>query len=124
MNWLSIALNGFVIGLKRYAEFGGRSGRSEYWFFFIVYFIIYMTLTGFDVATGQSMSWPTTFFTLAMLVPSIAIGVRRLHDIDRSGWWLAITLVPIVGAIVLLFFSAQDSTPGNNRFGAHPRAIG
>lgn len=60
--------------------------------------------------------------TLGLLVPSIAVGVRRLHDTDRSGWWLLIALVPLIGGIIRLVFMVLDGTPGNNRYGPNPKA--
>jgi len=64
-----------------------------------------------------------TLYSLAVLIPSIAVSVRRLHDINRSGWWLLIGLIPIIGAIILLIFAATDSQPGENQYGPNPRAI-
>ena len=64
-----------------------------------------------------------TLYSLAVLIPSIAVSVRRLHDINRSGWWLLIGLIPIIGAIILLIFAAKDSQPGENQYGPNPRAI-
>ncbi len=63
----------------------------------------------------------TSIFNLAVLIPSIAVSVRRLHDIDRTGWWVLIALVPLIGWIVLLVFHVQDSTPGTNRYGPNPK---
>jgi len=64
-----------------------------------------------------------TLYSLAVLIPSIAVSVRRLHDINRRGWWLLIGLIPIIGAIILLIFAAKDSQPGENQYGPNPRAI-
>jgi uncharacterized membrane protein YhaH (DUF805 family) len=64
----------------------------------------------------------STIFSLVVLIPSIAVSVRRLHDIDRTGWWVIIGLVPLIGWIVLLFFHVQDSTPGTNRYGPNPKS--
>lgn len=61
------------------------------------------------------------FYSLAVLIPGIAVSVRRLHDTDRSGWWLLIAFVPLLGAIVLLVFMVQDSVPGQNQYGANPK---
>jgi len=62
-------------------------------------------------------------FTLAMLIPSIAVTVRRLHDTDRSGWWILIGLIPLIGGIILIVFAAQDSKPGENQYGSNPKAV-
>jgi uncharacterized membrane protein YhaH (DUF805 family) len=63
-------------------------------------------------------------YGLAIIIPSIAVSVRRLHDIDRTGWWVLISLVPVIGTIVLLVFAVLDGTPGENRFGPNPKASG
>ncbi len=65
----------------------------------------------------------STIFSLAILIPSISVSVRRLHDIDRTGWWVLISLVPLVGWIVLLVFHVQDSTLGPNKYGPNPKSV-
>ena len=119
-------MNYFIQALHRYAEFGGRSGRKEYWHFFLWYFVIYTVLELVDQAMSGSvvMGWSVAVFTLALLVPSMAVGVRRLHDTDRSGWWLLITLVPILGVIVLIVFSSQNGDAGDNQYGSRPVEAG
>ncbi len=74
---------------------------------------------GLDGSTGTGVVGGLV--SLALLLPSLGVSVRRLHDTDRSGWWLLILLVPLIGVIVLLVFSVSDSTPGSNRFGASPK---
>nr|WP_246252396.1 DUF805 domain-containing protein [Sulfitobacter algicola] len=105
--------------LSKYVDFSGRARRSEYWFFYLFTFLVGIVGAIIDGVLG------TGFFnliaTLAFLLPSIAAGVRRLHDTDRSGWWFLIILVPIVGAIVLLVFFVMDGTKGENRFGPDPK---
>jgi len=119
-------MNWFMTALKGYAVFSGRSRRSEYWYFTLFYLIFYAVcaiadgLTGsYDRAAGIGLF--TGVLTLALLIPSLAVSVRRLHDTGRSGWWLLIALIPLVGAIILLVFLAQDSAAGANRFGANPK---
>ena len=119
-------MNWFLAVLKKYAVFSGRAQRAEYWYFVLFYLLISIALAVIDGITGSfdaeaGMGLLGGIFVLAMLIPSLAVSVRRLHDTDRSGWWLLITLVPIVGAIVLLIFTVQDSTPGQNRFGPNPK---
>jgi uncharacterized membrane protein YhaH (DUF805 family) len=75
-----------------------------------------------DAATG--LGFLAIIYTLAVLIPALSVSVRRLHDTSRSGWWLLIGLVPLIGAIVVLVFTVQDSTPGGNDFGANPKDIG
>jgi uncharacterized membrane protein YhaH (DUF805 family) len=107
--------------LKKYAQFSGRARRTEYWMFFVVSLIISAFLAFIDgrAGTGGIIG---IVYSLAVLVPSLAVTVRRLHDTDRSGWWLLIFLVPVIGAIVLLVFAIVDGTPGDNRFGPSPKA--
>lgn len=112
---------------NRYATFTGRARRAEYWYFFLVYFLIYVGLGFVDFVVGV-FSWGrgvgllSGLFSLAMLVPSLAVAVRRLHDIDRSGWWLLIGLIPFIGGLVLFVFMCLKGTSGDNRFGPNPLA--
>ena len=116
----------FVEALKKYAVFSGRSRRKEYWFFVLFVVIISIVLSIIDSLVGTDRSTGVglfgTIFSLAILIPSIAVTVRRLHDIDRTGWWVLISLVPLIGWIVLLVFTVQDSTPGTNRYGPNPKS--
>jgi uncharacterized membrane protein YhaH (DUF805 family) len=117
----------FVEALKKYAVFSGRSRRKEYWYYVLFVVIISIVLTIIDGLIGTSNSSTgggllSGIFGLATLVPSIAVSVRRLHDIDRTGWWVLIGLVPLIGWIVLLVFHVQDSTPGTNRYGPNPKS--
>ena len=116
----------FIEALKKYAVFGGRSRRGEYWFFTLFSLIITVVLSIIDRVTGTfdssaGMGLLSGIFSLAILIPSIAVSVRRLHDIDRTGWWFLLWLVPVIGVIVLLIFAVQDGTPGGNRFGPNPK---
>lgn len=113
--------------LKKYADFSGRAPRAEYWWFYLLVIIGYVVATIIDSLVGLGrMVGPygaiTMLFGLAMLVPSIAVGVRRLHDLGKSGWWLLIALIPFIGAIVLIVFFVQAGTPGDNEYGADPYA--
>lgn len=116
-------MNWYLDVLKKYAVFTGRARRKEYWFFFLISVIISIILSVIDGSFGSNggMGVLSTLYSLAVLIPGIAVSVRRLHDINRSGWWLLIALVPILGAIVLLVFMVQDSTPGENQFGPNPK---
>ena len=116
----------FPSALKKYATFGGRAQRSEYWYFFLFYLLIFIALAIADSLLGsfnksQGYGLLSGLFCLAMAIPSLAVGVRRLHDIGRSGWWLLISLVPFIGAIVLLLYSVRDSEPGENVYGPNPK---
>ena len=111
--------------LRQYATFGGRARRSEYWWFALFTAALGLLCAALDVALFGS-SWTQTgplslVSTLALLIPSLAVAWRRLHDTDRSGAWNLIALVPLIGWIVLLVFTVSDSTAGTNRFGPSPK---
>ena len=105
---------------NKYAEFNGRARRSEYW-----YFVLFNALISFAVGLVAGLiglQWLTYIYSLALLVPSIAIGVRRLHDIGKSGWWLLISFVPLIGAIWLIILMVKEGDHGNNAYGPDPKA--
>jgi uncharacterized membrane protein YhaH (DUF805 family) len=104
---------------NQYVGFSGRARRSEYWFFALFCFLAYVAATVLDAALGVRVLSVLT--SLGLLLPSLAVGVRRLHDTDRTGWWLLIGLVPFAGAIVLLVFACLDSQPFPNRYGPSPK---
>jgi len=115
--------------LKKYADFSGRAPRAEYWWFYLLMIIGYVIATIIDSTLGLTGSVGPygivmAVFALAMLIPSIAAGIRRLHDTDRSGWWLLIGLIPLVGAIVLIVFFVTQGTQGPNKYGDDPYAGG
>lgn len=110
----------FLSALKKYADFSGRARRKEYWMFILFYFIIYITLAIVDSLIGTMFL--ALIFVLAMLVPSISIAARRLHDTGRTGWWQLIGLIPLIGAIVLIVFLVQDSHE-ENQYGPNPKLI-
>jgi len=116
---------------KRYADFQGRASRSEYWLFTLFIFLVALgvglidnVLTGITGSATASMPVMVLFglFYLGSLIPSIAVGFRRLHDTNRSAWWLLIAFLPIIGSIVLIVFYCLPGTPGPNRFGPAPGA--
>ncbi|MDD4871384.1 MAG: DUF805 domain-containing protein [Kiritimatiellae bacterium] len=113
-------MNWYLEVLKKYAVFGGRARRTEYWMFVLFNMIIGFVL-GFVEGLIGGPGVIGMIYCLAVLIPGIAVSVRRLHDTNRSGWWLLIALVPLVGVIVLLVFMATDSTPGDNQFGPNPK---
>lgn len=109
----------FLDAVKRYADFTGRATRTQYWMYVLFYFIGYVVLAVVDsVLTGGLL---TLIYSLGLFLPSLAVTARRLHDTNRSGWWQLITLVPLVGLIVLIVFTVQDST-GDNQHGPNPKA--
>lgn len=129
------AKNWYIAVLKKYAVFSGRARRKEYWMFVLVNFIIGFVLDFIEALfmPGSSrMSLPGvgsigapwiiySLYNLAVLLPSIGVAIRRLHDTNRSGWWLLIELVPLVGAIGLIVWTVRDSQPGDNKYGANPK---
>ncbi|MEX6426285.1 DUF805 domain-containing protein [Providencia manganoxydans] len=126
MNWyLKVIKN-------NYANFNGRARRKEYWMFnlinFIILFVLYLTVgLSTNSYTGEASGLGITALTLmfiyyvAVFIPSLAVTVRRLHDIDKSGWWYLISFIPF-GVLVILVFTCLDGTPSNNRFGSDPKA--
>lgn len=119
-------MNWYLEVLKKYAVFNGRARRSEYWYFMLFSSIIGIVLAVIDGVTGSyspevGLGLLGGIYTLAVFIPSLAVLVRRLHDTQRSGWWLLIVLIPLIGAIVLLVFMVQDSKPGQNQYGANPK---
>ncbi|MFD3262254.1 DUF805 domain-containing protein [Paenibacillus lentus] len=106
--------------LKNYVGFEGRARRTEYWMFVLFNFIASFVL-GFIGGFIGLDSILAYIYSLAVLLPSLAVGARRLHDTGRSGWMLLLALIPLVGAIILLVFLCQDSQPGDNKYGSNPK---
>ena len=127
MDWM-------LMPLKRYAEFSGRSQRMEYWMFVlfqVIVIVAFMVLTGILAAifgsedgelgvVGGLMTIIMFVFIIGLIVPTIAVTVRRLHDQDKSGWWYLLNFVPF-GGIVLFVFMCLDGTPGPNQYGPDPK---
>lgn len=114
-----------TLPLKKYADFTGRARRKEYWMFTLLVIAASVVIGMVEGILGLSgtlaMYGPLSLlFMLAILIPSIAVGVRRLHDTNRSGWWMLIGLIPIVGSIVLLVFFVLEGTRGPNAYGPDP----
>jgi uncharacterized membrane protein YhaH (DUF805 family) len=110
----------FIGALKKYADFSGRARRTEFWMFMLFYTIFYLVLALVGSLLGTELL--ALLFSLALLVPSLSIGARRLHDTGRSGWWQLIYIVPIIGFIVLIVFFVQDSHDENS-YGDSPKAV-
>ncbi|MCL5016511.1 MAG: DUF805 domain-containing protein [Patescibacteria group bacterium] len=112
---------------KKYALFSGRARRAEYWYFALFNIIAYIALWIIDALISNASAqgnfyFLTLFYDLAVILPSFAVGSRRLHDTGRSAWWLLIGLVPIAGAIVLIIFFLGDSQSGSNQYGPNPKS--
>ncbi|MYH57476.1 MAG: DUF805 domain-containing protein [Boseongicola sp. SB0675_bin_26] len=107
---------------RKYADFSGRATRPEWWYFFLFCILVQLAL-GFAEGLFRDLSNPhddailPVLFYLAILLPSLAVGARRLHDIDRSGWWQLVWVVPVLGWILLLYWYVKPGTKSENRFG-------
>ncbi len=115
---------------KNYANFNGRARRKEYWGTMLVYMIVAVILSMLMNITFWISEYLSYFFVLvasifylATIVPIIALTVRRLHDVDKSGWWYFISLVPLIGGIWLLILLCTEGTRGENQFGADPKML-
>lgn len=100
---------------SNYVTFTGRARRSEFWWFALFNFLATIVAAMIDGVLGLHLLQP--IYGLAVLLPSLAVAVRRLHDIGRSGWWILICLIPLVGAIVLIVWNIKEGTPGSNQYG-------
>ncbi len=124
-------MNWYLKVLKQYADFNGRARRKEYWMFVLfnmLIFIVLATIMGIGAAAGSSVIATIGAilyygYALAILIPSLAVCVRRLHDIGKSGWFYFIGLIPLVGGIILLVWFCQDSQIGENEYGPNPKEI-
>lgn len=112
--------------LKKYAQFGGRSRRKEYWLFVLFNMIFSIALTFIDAFIGTlnlelGLGLLSSTYGLAVFIPSIAVGFRRLHDTGRSAWWFLLFLIPLIGWLVILFYLVQDSQEEENQYGVSPK---
>lgn len=116
----------FIHVMKNTFNFSGRARRKEYWMFALMTFVISFVLTMIDIFAGLEFAPEvgvlSTIFGLIILIPSLSVTVRRLHDTGRSGAWILIGLIPLIGWIVMLVFMVLDSQPETNRFGPNPKA--
>lgn len=113
--------------LNKYATFEGRARRKEFWQFAVFVFLVQLVLGVIDrmigtFSIGAEFGLLGGVFSLFVLIPSIAVTVRRLHDIGRTGWWFFLYLIPLIGAIVMLIFMILDSQPETNQYGPSPKA--
>ncbi len=118
--------------LSQFATFTGRASRSDYWWWVLAYvlalfaiglvdtFVIAPSL-GFNITDENAGQPLSMLFVLAMFLPNLAVSVRRLHDLNKSGWWLLLGLLPVVGVLVLLYWIIQRGTEGSNDFGSDPQ---
>jgi uncharacterized membrane protein YhaH (DUF805 family) len=119
----------YIAVLKKYAVFSGRARRKEYWMFVLFNLIFLAVATALDTVLktnfeGLPYGWIYTVYALAILIPGLAVVIRRLHDIGKSGWWYLIALVPLIGGIWLLVLLVKDSQSGDNQYGPNPKGVG
>lgn len=116
-------MNYYLSALKKYAVFSGRSQRAEYWYFVLFHFIIIIVLGIISAVVGDSSGILGILYFLAVLIPALAVAVRRLHDVGKSGWMLLITLIPLIGTIWFFVLMVTDSNPGENKYGPNPKGM-
>ncbi|USD51642.1 DUF805 domain-containing protein [Vibrio sp. SCSIO 43153] len=112
--------------ILNYTNFNGRARRQEYWYFTLVNVLVNLVMGIIDRVIGSVMQMDNfgffgVIYALFIMIPSIAVTVRRLHDSGRTGWWALIAFVPVIGILVLLYFLIQDSEEGSNQYGANPK---
>lgn len=125
-------MNHYINVLKKYATFSGRATRSEYWYFVLIYSITYTILMGIDFAigtfskqlmeNGSFLGFLSTAYSLVLFLPSLAVTIRRLHDINKSAWWILLIFVPIIGFILLLIYLCTNSKE-DNKYGVNPKSL-
>lgn len=115
-------MNHYLEAWRKYAQFSGRSSRSEYWYF-VLFNALASAASGLADAILGSTGVIIVLYAFASLIPSFAIFFRRLHDTGRSGWWWLIGIVPVIGGITLFIFMVLDSQPGDNRYGPNPKGV-
>lgn len=119
-------MNWYLKVLKQYADFSGRARRKEYWMFVLfnmIFAIVAMILDNVLGIAMEGIGYGPLYglYVLAMLIPGLAVAVRRLHDVGKSGWMILIALIPLIGAIWLLVLMVTDSNPGENQYGQNPK---
>jgi len=118
-------VNFFIDAIKNYATFKGRATRQQYWMFYLFYIIFYIILAVLENSLGLTIGDKgdfgegilTLIYSLGLLIPSLAILARRLHDIGRSGWWILLILIPLIGGLVIFIFTVLDSQRQANEYG-------
>ena len=121
-------MNWYLKCLKQYADFSGRARRKEYWMFTlfnIIFAIVAMIIDNVVGTASPELGYGVFYglYALAVFIPGLAVAVRRLHDVGKSGWMILIALIPLIGAIWLLVLMVTDSNPGENQYGQNPKEI-
>ena len=109
---------------SQYVGFKGRARRSEYWYFALFQLIVAVVLSVLaNLTSSMIFSGLSGLFSLACLLPGLAVAIRRLHDINKSGWFVLIGLIPVIGTILLIVWFCKDSDPGENQYGPNPKGM-
>ena len=120
-------MNWYIKVIKQYADFKGRARRREYWMFALFNIIVIMALLlvagmiGSATDSVELVSIPIMIYYVAIILPSIAVAVRRLHDINKSGWYYLVSLIPLIGGIWLLVLLCTEGDRGDNQYGSNPK---
>lgn len=119
-------MNWYLMALKKGLTFRGRSRRKEFWYFVLISLLVSIALSFIDGMLGwydlqAGIGILSGIYSLLIILPNIALSVRRLHDTNRSGWWILLVLIPIIGFLVLLYFCVKNGTSGQNDFGYDPK---
>jgi uncharacterized membrane protein YhaH (DUF805 family) len=110
----------YIKVIQNYVGFSGRARRKEYWMF-VVFNVIISVILSLLQSLIHIQPFLTSLYSLAVLLPSLAVSIRRLHDTGRTGWWVLIALIPIIGSIILIVFMCLDSQEGDNQYGPNPK---
>lgn len=121
-------MNWYLEALKKFTEFNGRASRQEYWYFVLFNILISIGLGLVDRITGSfdplsGVGLLGGIYGLIILLPGLAVSVRRLHDTNRSGWWVLLPFIPILGGLIFLYFLVLDSSPDRNNYGESPKGF-
>jgi len=121
-------MNWYLNVLRKYKEFEGRAGRSEFWYAYLINVITLFVLGLVDWWLGlfseeMQMGLLSTMYALAVFLPMLAVKIRRLHDTDHSGWWVFVVLVPVIGWIILLIWLVTEGTEGENQYGEDQQEV-
>ena len=112
-------MNYYIYCWQHFLDWQGRARRSEFWYFALYNFIVGVVLGIFGWVVGTQIF--SDIYGIAVLIPGICVGIRRMHDIGKSGWWILITLIPLIGWIWYIILCCQDSQPGTNQWGSNPK---
>ncbi len=113
----------YIRAFQKYGQFSGRATRSEYWWFYLITFAVSILASILDTIFNIPLGLISVIYFFVSLIPTISIQIRRLHDVDKSGWYILLNFVIIIGWIWLLILNILDSTPGDNKYGPNPKKI-